>query len=454
MMFILLRMFLLLLLPAFLNAFVPHSTVISDVSTEIFSSSRTDRHLFLHSAFGFADEKYGRGLSMQGSFQRFNLNNLAKSADIYSQEMGNGAYLPETLRLIPRWQGKPIFFNTASSIRCQRASFVYSDFISIEDYADYFEDNSVKKRLMEGASLAFGVAFPLIQIQSSNQYELDKGEASFTDIQQGDAATESKAEQLRSELFKQIGLADNVWDHSGLGDIELYLGIKSHTEYYLRLRSMDVGMLVGLIFPTGLQKHHAYPASVSFGLSSVGLSLQSNIDMGLKDYLHVGLNSGLLLVPPKTLELRVPVYEEPAAYSPLRAEVRVSPGLTFWLNPFITIKNIANDLHVTLNYSMVMHNEDESPADGQSPVVRSVFSRNVDVPNGVLESERNDAIRKIKELSAWSSRTLGLTLTYEPYQTKHEMMFNPYFNIGFQYAHNGSNIPACHQLTASICLQF
>jgi hypothetical protein len=454
MMFILLRMFLLLLLPAFLNAFVPHSTLISDVSTEIFSSSRTDRHFFLHSAFGFADEKYGRGLAMQGSFQRFNLNDLAKSADIYSQEMGNGTYLPETLRLISRWQGKPIFFNTASAIRCQRASIVYSDFISIEDYANYFEDKSIKKRLIEGASVSFGVAFPFVQIQSSNQYELDKGRDSYFEIQEGDAAAESKAEQLRSELFKQIGLADNVWDHSGLGDIELYLGIKSHAEYYLRLRSMDLGMLVGLIFPTGMQKHHAYPASVPFGLSSVGLSIQSNIDMGLKDYLHVGLNAGLLVVQSKTLQLRVPVYEEPAAYSPLIAEMRVNPGLTLWLNPFITIKNIANDLHVTLNYSMVMHNEDESPVDSKQPLIRSVFSRNVDVSNGILESGRNEAIRKIKELSAWNSRTLGLTMTYEPYQTKHEMIFNPYFNIGFQYAHNGSNIPACHQLTASICLQF
>jgi len=450
-----LHLFLACLFVNSLGALVPQYASLTDFGPDIFSSIGVNRHIFAHLAAGYSDSKYGDATTNLGIFESINLKNLAKSADVYSREMGNGEYLPEMLQLIPRWQGKNIPFSTDTSFRSQRISIAYKDFIQLERYADEFEQGSIKKRLAEGAGIVFGVSVPFIQVQSVNQYVLNKNlDTAYVDVKNADPVIESKLETLRAQLFKKIGLAENVWDKRGLGDVECYVGLQTHVDYYLRLRTLDANILVGLTMPTGGKKDPEYPSSVPFGANSFGLSLQSNIKIGLKDYLHVGFNSGLAFFSTRSAIMRVPVYEEPMAYSPLVTSIRIIPGGTYWFNPFLTIKNISNDLHLTLNYSFIWHSVDEYFDERRDATSLSVFSRAVNDDLGIVFKDRNTAKNSLVKASRWFSRNFGLTLTYDPYQVRSARTIVPYFNFGFQYAHNGVNVPAVHQLHASVSVDF
>jgi hypothetical protein len=454
-MFLILPFFVLCFFAGSLHAHVPQYAGLSDFAPDMFSAVKPNRHVFVHAAVGFAEDKYGQGSANLGIYQPFNLKDLAKSADVYSREMGNGPYTPEMLELMARWRDKNIPFSTITSLRAQRVSVAYHDFVPVESYAETFEEGSIKKRLAEGAGIAFGISLPFVQSQSVNQYSLNRyGEGAYADIRSADPLVESKADMLRAELFKKIGLAENVCDQRGLGDIECYLGVQTHTDYYLRLRSLDANLLLAASFPTGGKKDSEYPSAIPHGMNSFGLSLQSNFDFGLKDYMHVGFNTGIVFFSTRSAIIRTPIYQEPMAFSPLVAAITTLPGQTYWFNPFFSIKNIASDLHVTINYSFVWHAADGLFDERRNVTSKSVFSRDVNDDLGISFKDRNLAKDKIVKMSEWSSRTLGMTLTYDPYQVSEKRSIVPYFNFGFQYIHNGVNIPVAHQLNASICLQF
>ena len=405
-------------------------------------------------AVDVADDAYDFGGGMLGGFQRFDLKDLAKSADIYSRESGNGVYTPDMLQLIPAWQDQSIVFDTIGSIRVQRAVFAYSDFISLADYADVFKESPIKHRLLKGGTFCFGASLPFIQVQSSGRYEVNRV-LSAEPFKGAVAAVDQKIERLRVELFDQIGLVGNVWDHKGIGDVSIYAGIESHTEYFLRLRSLDVAFLFGALLPTGMQRDQKCPVSIPLSLSSVGFNIQTYLELGLKDYLHMGFMSGLMIARAKHHEMRLPVYQEPSAFSPLLTHVYAEPGLTGWLNPYFKISNIANNLHLTVNYACVWHGQDKYDGDRVTRPVQSVLMRNVDSePYGTTKSERDAAIKKFYESTAWSSRHIGLAFTYEPYQADKYAKINPLLSVGFQMSHKGSNIPKLLHLFGLLTLQF
>lgn len=457
MIFMVQRIFILLIFLSVVpsvRGFVPRSVVFPDITEGMLSSPRQDRHFNVQVAFDTADGAYEDAVGVLGVYQRFNLRDIAKSADLCSREQGLGAYIPPTLQTVPQWQGKNIVYNTQSSIRAQRLLLAYSDFISLSNYADYIsKDHVIKHRLMKGGSFCFGISLPLISVQSSNLYQLERY-SSVADIQRSLPEIDEKAERLRAELFKKIGLSSNVWDHAGLGDLEVYAGLESHTEYFLRLRTFDLGVLFGCLFPTGMQRDQNYPSSLPLGLSSASMTLQTFCNLGLKDYLNVGLTTGLVITRPKKHEMRIPVYQEPAAYSPLVTEILVSPGLTTWLNPYLQIKNIANNLHVAMNYAWVWHGLDSFKNEQISSLVKSVDIRAVSDELGVTFADQSRALARLNESSAWRTRHLGLTLTYEPWQADKDSKLNPLLSLGCQFSYRGKNAPKMYHIYGNLTFQF
>ena len=450
----------LLFLVAFLGlsgsiaAFVPRSVVFPDVTESLFSSPRQDRHANVQVMFDMADSYNEDAVGTLGIFQKFNLKHLAKSTDLMSREQGNGAYVPETLQTLPQWVGQNIWYQTVSSIRAQRVLFSYADYISLGRYAEYVPDEHViKHRLVEGGSLCFGLSLPLVQAQSTNFYELVRYN-SYLDIQRNLPEIDAQAERLRSELFKKIGLQSNVWDHAGLGDLDVYAGFSSHADYFLRLRTLDIGVLFGCLFPTGMQRDQNYPSSLPFSLSAPSFTLSSYADLGLKDYLNIGLTAGIVATRSKTHQMRISVYEEPSAYSPLLTEIAMNPGITSWLNPHLQIKNVANNLHFTANYACVWHARDAFKDERLAPQVKTLYDRGDDLDLGTNVVDRGNSIKRLEEGSYWSSRHVGISLTYEPWQAHKDAVMNPLFTVGCQFAHRGKNIPQMYHAYVSATCQF
>lgn len=435
-------------------AFVPRSVVFPDVTESLFSSPCYGRYANIQMLFDLADSYNEDAVGTLGIFQKFNLKHLAKSTDLMSREQGNGVYTPEVLQMLPQWVGQNIWYQTVSSIRAQRAIFSYADYISLQGFADYVPSaDIIKHRLVEGGAFCFGLSLPLVQAQSTNFYELIRHN-SYVDIQRNLPEIDSQAERLRSELFKKIGLQSNVWDHAGIGDLDLYAGFSTHADYFLRLRTLDVAVLFGCLFPTGMQRDQNYPSSLPFSLSSPSFTLSLYADLGLKDYLNVGLTGGIVATRSKTHQMRISVYEEPSAYSPLLTEVHLNPGLTIWLNPHLQIKNIANNLHFTANYGCVWHAHDTFKDERLAPQVKTLFDRGTDVGLGTDVQDRDRSIARLTESSYWSSRHVGISLTYEPWQAHKDAAFNPLLSVGCQFAHRGKNIPQMYHLYANVMCQF
>jgi|GEM_PF-2485040 len=449
-------LFLLSILSFFgsVSAFVPRSVVFPEVTESLFSSPRQNRHASVQVAFDMADSYFEDAVGTLGIFQRINLKYLAKSADLMSREQGLGAYVPDALVALPQWVDQNIWYQACSSVRAQRAIVSYGDFISLKDLADYVpSDHVIKHRLVEGGSVCFGLSLPLVQVQSTNFYELIRYN-SHVDIQRNLPEIDAKAEALRSELFKKIGLESNVWDHAGLGDLDVYLGFSSHADYFLRLRTLDVGVLFGCLFPTGLQRDLNYPSSLPLSLSSPSFTLSMYVDLGLKDYLNLGFAGGIVATRTKTHQMRYPVYEEPAAYSPLLTEISVAPGLTSWINPYLQIKNVANNLHFTANYACVWHAQDTFRDERVAPLVKSLDDRGDDVDLGTNVVDRDRSRDRLFSSSYWSSRHVGISLTYEPWQANKDAAFNPLLSMGCQFSHRGKNVPQMYHLYASVACEF
>lgn len=244
------------------------------------------------------------------------------------------------------------------------------------------------------------------------------------------------------QVHDQLGLDENLWSHTGVGDLDLYFSWQNSVDYRFRMKRIIMCAQVGVLIPTGVVADQDVPSSLPFmGNNHWGLYGDVALECELKQDVKVGVIAGLTGQFEHTHTIRIPVRGEPAPFSALKAKVAVRPGLTFKVSPYLTLENLTPGLNIQGRYTYRRHGKDRWFDRRKNPAVESYL----------LQGFR---VCKREHLSSWRSHYFTFELTYDTAVEYNHVPTQPRFHITYDMPIGGRGIADTHQVTIGAQLHF
>lgn len=206
--------------------------------------------------------------------------------------------------------------------------------------------------------LSVGILGLAMRSNSSIDFFFDSSKASSSTIE----FTQNNILMLdntRRQMLATLGLSCNHVQQGGLGDTELYARWWKHYEYCFKLRSLDYGIKLGTIIPTGIKREINKPASVPFGMNGHwGLYVSGEIEAELKEDWKAGCWLRLIHEFPHTRIERMPADNEPQIFGVVTGPARIAPGFSQAFLLYTQWEGLRNGFGVRLQYTLVNHQKD------------------------------------------------------------------------------------------------
>ena len=209
----------------------------------------------------------------------------------------------------------------------------------------------------------------------------------------------------RRQMFEILGLTCNHVYQAGLGDVDLYARWCQHYEYCLKLRTIDYGLRVGMLLPTGVKHDINMPASVPFGGNGHwGVYASIDGEFEVKEDWKVGFLLRLSKRFAQTQLQRMPVARvqrentvaesEPQIFGVVVGDARINPGFSQAFFLYAQWEGIREGLGVRVQYTLMNHSKDNWTDERVNKQVAV-------------------NIKQMENLSSWASEYFTLSAFYD-----------------------------------------
>lgn len=209
-------------------------------------------------------------------------------------------------------------------------------------------------------------------------------------------------DQVRRETHNALGFNANTWSEQTPTDLDVHLRYRHVFEYALLMRSINLMVQTGALFPTSNKIKTAAPLSVPFGANGHwGLYGELDLHFELKRDWKVGLEFALTHLFSRDHTVRLALDREPTIFSALVDKVKIQPGNTFKFSGHFTKGNLTDGLDFQARYTYLRHAEDSVTSKRQSLLhVQSYL-------------DKSDRVTEKKNLSRWRSHYISFSLIYD-----------------------------------------
>ncbi len=185
---------------------------------------------------------------------------------------------------------------------------------------------------------------------------------------------------VNSQISEILKLQPPQFREYGVGDADFFIRFSKFWDHAAKCRTIDAGVKLGVIFPSGVKTDIFNPASVPFGGDGFwGMYLSFDGDFELKEDISVGGMFRLIKRFEKTFVKRMPIINEPTNYGVLVGPVKIDPGLTYVISPNFTIEALRKGFGLQFVYTYVKHKKDSWVYLGKQvppfPLLEAVESR-------------------------------------------------------------------------------
>jgi hypothetical protein len=169
-------------------------------------------------------------------------------------------------------------------------------------------------------------------------------------------ATILELDGIRRHMLADLGLSCNHVQQAGIGDIETYARWADSYFYTLKLRSINYGVQLGALIPTGVKRNIYEPASVPFGGNGQwGAYASADAEFEIKEDMRVGLLVRGIKRFSRTQIQRMPAGFESQLFGVIVGPARIDPGFTQVFYMYGQWEGIREGFGIRLQYSLVNH---------------------------------------------------------------------------------------------------
>jgi len=298
-------------------------------------------------------------------------------------------------------------------------------------------DQFLGKYFYMGASCMF------MKLHSSFAFIFDKQKSGF---KLSDPELSDVYDSL-CKVHNAIGIKGNSYNHTGFGDIDLYLRIGNIWDYLCKMKYVDAGFSLGFLAPTGKPFCLDLPSSIPFGGNDhFGMYGQLDIELGLRDDLRLLLLFRMSKRKSKTCNRRVPVAKEHPLFGSLITPVKVDPGMTIAFAPQLWWEGLRKGFGLRVGYTLVYHSEDRWSLSCPVFAKAGADAQEVQEP---LNIKLSDICRN----SGWATDYVNLSAYYDFYDDTKEQRVAPIVSLTWDWPSLlfvGRRVPKTHRISLGI----
>ncbi|MFA5075033.1 MAG: hypothetical protein WC436_02910 [Candidatus Babeliales bacterium] len=311
-----------------------------------------------------------------------------------------------------------------------------------------------EQRLKYGFSA--GLFLPIMHVNGSCHFNFSfqDSDSVFNNLRAGES---NQLDRIRRSINEDLGLNGGNWSKTGIGDLDLHLKFDHNWKYVLLMRRIDLALQTGLICPTGTKSDNQYASSVSFmGDGHWGIYLDLITELELKRGWKAGLLAGFVYQFSNTRKLRIPVYKESALFSALMRDVKINPGMTFKISPYVEIDNFAEGFNFQFRYTFLKHNADKWYDNTTNSSIKSYLQRQSGTFYSYDLTEADISSNKSYKsgLTRWSEHYLSFELSYDALEGGNNWFMDPVIFALLDYQVNGNSVCKTHQFSLGVELRF
>lgn len=295
-----------------------------------------------------------------------------------------------------------------------------------------------------------GVSIPVMALQTTSVFNFDAHNSDdyFQHPTSEEAAFQQMllADNIRRTTHMMIGFKGNELNQGGFGDLDLHVRWNRIFDHILLMKTIDLNLQLGSIFPTGFTSDPDVPPSLSMGSDGQwGLYGDIITAFELRQDWTFGLMLGCVGLFSHTRTLRIPsIAGEPAIFSAIRGDVRCEPGVTFKFSPYFILANLTDGLDFHVRYTYLHHKIDHWKD------MRSEAEK-VSAPSYLGDS----SLVALKEsLSKWSNHYVTLQVSYDTEAAMKKYFSRPIVFVTYDIPVGGNGVSLTHQVAVGVELHF
>lgn len=294
-----------------------------------------------------------------------------------------------------------------------------------------------------------GAWLPILSMQSMNRYSLqnDKSLSSLT------TSDLNLIDKVRRETHQALGFYDNGALQTGFGDLDLYAGYRAFWDHVLLMRTITLTPKMGLMVPTGIRRDINNPSTIPFmGDGHIGLYGELHSQFELKQDLRLGFVLHGAHQFSRRKNERIAVLKEPSIFSALIAPIKVTPGFTLSLAPYLVLENVLDNIHFQVKYTHVRHAADTVEDVRAEKIIPSYFGQ---IPTGAITQKDIDDNKFEKwNITKWRSHYVTLQLMFDTRQTLTSWKLDPTLYVSYDIPCAGRGISKMHQISLGGSVHF
>lgn len=205
----------------------------------------------------------------------------------------------------------------------------------------------------------------------------------------------------QQQMFEKDDVRGLIKDSFGISDLDFYVRFGFMRHHFLKFRTFDVGVKLGVIAPTAKGFDLAYPSSLIFGGDQQwGMYVDTALDAELKEDLFAGLNMRFIQRFKRTDTMRLPLFNLPNNFGIWKEEdkVSVTPGFTFVFSPYGGVANLRDGFGLQVGYTLILHTSDKF---------------NINAASDVYPDKSSNITETLKRRSKWGSEYITCSAIYD-----------------------------------------
>lgn len=238
------------------------------------------------------------------------------------------------------------------------------------------------------------------------------------------------------EKIGNFNLRDG-WRRTGVGDLAaLFWWVRDYPQIKPRLKNVEVGLRLGLIFPTGKRRDEDKLLALPFGDDAgMGFLFGGTLELGVGEYVNIGIDGEFRHLFGNTRERRIRV--DPAQTDLLfltKIPVFREPGFRQHYTIYFELERFAGGLSFTGAYQHTRHGDDKF----------------------FLDSDRFEPriANSAENLDEWTTHDIVFKLSYDFCDDATQWLVFPSFSALYKHGFNGKRAILADTLTAVFSISF
>ena len=179
----------------------------------------------------------------------------------------------------------------------------------------------------------------------------------------------AELERDRRIILRDLGLSCGYARQLSLGDMDLYGRISHAWDYIYKFRRIEADFRIGVLVPTGAERHINNPASIPFGGNGHwGIYTRADAEFEVKEDWKVGLIAMVSKRLPKNEITRMPAFFSssdgdigitgPVIFGAVVGPACINPGATLIGSAYVLVENARGGLGGRIQYTATSHRKD------------------------------------------------------------------------------------------------